>query len=144
MEEKKKHISENWVYIDEIISQIWKEDWEQLTPPEESILKDAIEKKEIQEFKIVTLPAGMFCVFSASLENMYYIMSIVFMVIQSLELFRRRIKRSLTEKEIEKMIEDAIELHNKEEQKVINQLLPDKRDELIREVKKVADKIKKK
>jgi hypothetical protein len=135
MEKEKKYIPENWICVDEIISQVWRESWEQLTPPEKDILKNYIEKEEFQEFKIITLPAGMFCLSSASLENMYYIMSIVFMVIQSLKIYHLKSQHQLTENEIDRMIKNAIEKHSKEEQKRINKLISIKYKELIKALK---------
>ena len=77
MDNKEFNLRKDWDSIETVASDIWPEEWSQLNPLEIKALEEIIEKKKSLNTEIVDVPGGMGCDFSVDLENIYYLLAIL-------------------------------------------------------------------
>lgn len=127
MDNKKFDLRKDWDSIESIANNIWSEEWEQLNPLEIKVLEEIIEKNKPLNMEIVDVPGGMSCEFSVDLENVYYLLAILWYL---------KDLTGITNEDIKRKMKSFIETCDKGMQHVYKKVIEPQLDTLISLLKK--------
>lgn len=127
MDDEKNDLRKNWSLIEAVVSDIWPEEWSQSNPLEIKALEEIIENKKSFSTEIAEVSGGMGCDFSVDLENVYYLLAILW-YLQELS--------GMTNGDIRRKVQSFIETCDKGMQHVYKEVIEPKLDYLISLMKK--------
>lgn len=127
MDNKEFDLRKDWDSIETVASDIWSEEWSQLNPLEIKALEEIIEKKKSLNTEIVDVPGGMGCDFSVDLNNVYFLLAILWYL---------KDLTGITNEDIRQNMKSFIETCDKRMQEVYKEVIEPQFDNLISQLKK--------
>lgn len=127
MDNKEFDLRKDWDSIETVASDIWSEEWSQLNPLEIKALEEIIEKKKSLDTEIVDVPGGMGCDFSVDLNNVYFLLAILWYL---------KDLTGITNEDIRQKMKSFIETCDKRMQEVYKEVIEPQFDNLISQLKK--------
>ncbi len=127
MDNKEFDLRKDWDSIETVASDIWSEEWSQLNPLEIKALEEIIEKKKSLNTEIVDVPGGMGCDFSVDLNNVYFLLAILWYL---------KDLTGITNEDIRQKMKSFIETCDKRMQEVYKEVIEPQFDNLISQLKK--------
>ena len=127
MDNKEFDLRKDWDSIETVASDIWSEEWFQLNPLEIKALEEIIEKKKSLNTEIVDVPGGMGCDFSVDLNNVYFLLAILWYL---------KDLTGITNEDIRQKMKSFIETCDKRMQEVYKEVIEPQFDNLISQLKK--------
>lgn len=127
MESAEHDIRKDWTLIEHAAGEIWPEGWNQLNPLEIKALEEIIENGKSLNTEIAEVPGGMGCDFSADLQNIYYLLAILW-YLQNLS--------GVKTEDIRRKTKSFIETCDQEMQDIYKRIIEPRIDYLISLLKK--------
>ncbi len=127
MDNQEFDLQKDWDSIETIASDIWPEAWFQLNPLEIKALEEIIEKKKSLNAEIVDVPGGMGCDFSVDLNNVYYLLAILWYL---------KDLTGITNEDIRRKMRSFIETRDNRMREIYKEIIEPQFDKLISLLKK--------
>lgn len=127
MDNKESDLQKDWDSIETIASDIWPKAWSQLNPLEIKALEEIIESRQSLDTEIMEVPGGMGCDFSVDMENVYYLLAILWYLKDLV---------GLTNEDIKREIGSFIDTYDKRMQEIYRDIIEPRLDYLASLLKK--------
>lgn len=127
MDNKEYGLRKDWDLIEAVANDIWPEEWAQLNLLEINALEEIIENKKPLNTEIVDVPGGMGCDFSVDLNNVYYLLAILWYL---------KDLTGITNEDIRRKMKLFIETCDKRMQEIYKEVIEPQFDNLMTLLKK--------